>query len=81
MFDTGMVVLQNCMDLLKTECDSCSGSCVTSDDGNENIDVKVEEDPDLKEEQDPLAMTSSSVKSEHEVSVVSSEYLALSTNI
>jgi hypothetical protein len=70
MVDIGMLVLQNCVDLLKAEPDSCSSSCVTSDDGSQTIDVKVEEDPDVKEEQDPLAMTFSSVRSEHEVSFV-----------
>jgi hypothetical protein len=75
MFDIGMVVLQKCMDLLKAEPDSYSGTCIMyddddDDDENKAIDIKVKEDPDVKEEQDPLAMTLLSVKSEHEVSFV-----------
>jgi hypothetical protein len=58
------------MDILKAEPDSYSGNCLTSDGENQAIDIKVEEDPDVKEEKDPLAMTISSVKSEHEVSFV-----------
>jgi len=58
------------MDILKAEPDSYSGSCLTSDGENQTIDIKVEEDLDVKEEKDPLAMTFSSIKSEHEVSSV-----------
>lgn len=58
------------MDILKVEPDSFSGSCLTYDGENKAIDIKVEEDPDVKEEKDPLAMTFSSIKSEHEVSFV-----------
>ena len=65
-----MVVLQHCMDILKTEPDSYSGSCLISDGENQALDFKVEEHPDVKEEKDPLAMTFSSIKSEHEVSFV-----------
>jgi len=63
-----MVVLQDCMDILKAEPDSYSGSYLTCDD--ENQAFKVEEDPDVKEEDDPLAMTFSSTKSERGVSFV-----------
>jgi hypothetical protein len=65
-----MVVLQHCMDILKAEPNSYSGSCLTSDGENQAIDIKVEEDPDVKEQKDPLAMAFSSIKSEHEVSFV-----------
>jgi hypothetical protein len=65
-----MVVLQHSMDILKAEPDSYSGSCLTSDGVNQAIDIKVKEDPDVKEEKDPLAVTFSSIKSEHEVSLV-----------
>jgi hypothetical protein len=56
------------MDILKAEPDSHSGSSLTSD--GEARDIKVEEDPDVKEEKDPLAMTFLSMKSEHEVSFI-----------
>ena len=65
-----MVVLQHCVDILKSEPDSCSGCCLTYDGENEAIDIKVKEDPDVKEEKDPLAMTFLSINSEHEVSFV-----------
>jgi hypothetical protein len=58
------------MDIPKAEPDLYSGSCLRSDGENEAIDIKVKEDPDVKEEKDPLAMTFSSIKSEHEVSFV-----------
>jgi hypothetical protein len=63
-----MVVLQHCLDVLKAEPDLYSDNCLTCDGGNQAF--KVEEDPDVKEEKDPLAMTFSSVKSEYEVSFV-----------
>jgi hypothetical protein len=61
-----MVVLQNCIDLQ----DVVSGSetCLTSHDGSQGIDIKVEDVACMQEEQDPLAITSSVIKDELEVS-------------
>jgi hypothetical protein len=63
------VVLQNYMEILKVEPTSCSETCVTSFDGNEAIDVKVEEVTDLQVE-DPLLVTLPVVHAEQEVSCV-----------
>jgi hypothetical protein len=61
MFDDGMVVLQNCTDLLKAEPGSCSEECITSRlDESEVTDIKVEVDPAL--------LTHPKIKSEDEVS-------------
>ena len=46
-----LMVLQSHMDVPKDEPGSCDEACVTSsDDGNQVIDIKVEEDSDVKEE-------------------------------
>jgi hypothetical protein len=54
------MVLQSHMDVLKDEPGSCDEACVTSsDDESQVIDVKVEEDSDVKE--DDLEQIRSSV--------------------
>jgi len=54
---------------VKDEPDSCTESSVTShDDESECVGVKAEENTDGEFEQDPIAITSQSIKSEHEVS-------------
>lgn len=61
MVNDGVVVLQNCTDLLKAEPGSCSEECITSClDESEVTDIKVEVDPAL--------LTHSEIQSEHEVS-------------
>jgi hypothetical protein len=55
------------MDFLKGEPDSSSETCITSQDGNEVIDIKVEVS-DTEEVEDPLLITLPEIKSEHEVS-------------
>jgi hypothetical protein len=60
-----MVVLQNYMNLLKVEPGSDSETC---HDGNQVIDVKVEEVMDIQEEEDPVLITFPAIKAEHEVS-------------
>jgi len=68
MVDDGMMVLQNCTDLLKAEPGSCSEECITSClDESEVTDIKVEVDPAL--------LTHPEIKSEHEVSFM---YVAIS---
>ena len=57
MVDIGMVVLQNCMDLLKAPSDE-----------NEAIRVKVEEDIDVEDKQNAVAISFPKIKSEQAVS-------------
>ena len=65
----GMVVLQNCMDILKSEPGPCSGSCqMSSDNGNQVIGIKVEESADMKEEEDPWPAKSTGIETEPAVS-------------
>jgi len=65
-----IVVLQNCVDLVKAEPGSCSETWLKSSHGeNLVIDLKVEEDTD-EEEVYPLPMVFAAVKSESEVSSV-----------
>jgi hypothetical protein len=62
-----ILVLQNCMDLVKAEPGSCSKTWLTSShDENLVIDMKVEEDTD-EEEEYPVSMVFAAVKSENEV--------------
>jgi hypothetical protein len=53
-----MVVLQNCMDLEKDVPVSCCQTFpVSSRDGNQFMNTKVEEVSDVEEEEDPLLIT------------------------
>jgi hypothetical protein len=64
-----VVVLQNCMGLIKDEPDSGSEACVTAlDDGKEEGNVKVEETLDIKDD-NLEELTSPTVEAEPEVSV------------
>jgi len=68
----GCVVLQNCMDILKSEPGSCIGTCQkSSDDGNHFVGIKVEEVTDIKAEVDPGPTTSIGIKTEPAVSCMS----------
>jgi hypothetical protein len=67
-----MMVLQHCMDVLKDEPGSCNEACsASSDDGNQIIDIKVEEDTDIKEEDDSEQTKSPVTGTESEVSRMS----------
>ena len=67
-----MVVLQSHMDVLKDEPGSCDEAYVTSsDDGNQVIDIKVEEDSDIKMENDSEQIKSPVTGTESEVSCTS----------
>jgi len=67
-----MMVLQSHMDVLKDEPGSCDEACVTSsDDGNQVIDIKVEEDNDIKMENDSEEIKSPVTGTESEVSCTS----------
>jgi hypothetical protein len=63
------VVLQNCVDLLKVVPGSCSETGATfSDEGGGVTSVKVEEGTDIQKEEDPVPVSCSLIKGEHEVS-------------
>jgi hypothetical protein len=69
MVENGLVLVQVSISFVKVEPDSCTESSVTShDDESECVGVKAEEDTDGEFEQDPIAITSQSIKFEHEVS-------------
>jgi hypothetical protein len=54
--------LQNCTAVLEPVSGLCTETCLTA------CDIKVEEDLDMAEEEDPLAVTSPTLKAEQEVS-------------
>jgi hypothetical protein len=65
------MVLQNCVDSLRSGPVSCSETCLRSSDaGNEIIGIKVEEATDIKEEELPEPITGRAIETEPEVSFV-----------
>ena len=72
MIDNDVLILQNCMDLLKVEPGSCSDTCLASShNANSVIDIKVEECSNAAGgEADPLLIPFTPIKSEYEVSVI-----------
>ena len=65
----GLMVLQSHMDVPKDEPGLFDEACVTSsDDENQVIDLKVEEDSDVKEDDGPELVTFPVTEVEHEVS-------------
>ena len=68
--DKNTLVLQSCTDAPRVEHGFCSKSNVwSSDDNNEVMSIKIEEEEiHLKEEDEPIAISCSSVKDEPEVS-------------
>jgi hypothetical protein len=70
------VALQNCSVILKVEPGlSDETRPESSCDGNETIDIKVEEVLDTREVEDPLLITLPGIKSEREVSCMSARLL------
>jgi hypothetical protein len=70
--DKGMVVLQNCLDSQRDVPGSHSEAFHSSShDGDQAVNVKVEEFSDVKYGEDPLPMTVVEVKFEPEVSCMS----------
>ena len=68
----GMVGLQNCMDIQKSEHRSSIGTCqMSSDVGNQFVGIKVEEVADIKVEDDPWPATSTRIATEPAVSCMS----------
>jgi hypothetical protein len=64
VIDKGMMVLQNCMDLLKVEPGSDIETC---HDGNQVIDIKAEIASDIQEEEDPMLIPFPVIKVQQEV--------------
>jgi len=65
------MVLQKGVDLLQGETGLYNETCVVeSYDGNQVIDIKVEEVPYIKEEDDPESVSSPDIKIGHEVSIM-----------
>jgi len=68
----GVMGLQNCMDVLKSEPGPCTGTCqMSSDGGNQFFDIKVEVVTDVKVEEDPWPATFTGIKTETAVSCMS----------
>jgi len=64
-----VVLLQNYMDFVEGETDSCTETCVKfDDDGSEEVSIKVEEAIDIKDEI-PEATSFPPIETEHEVSL------------
>ena len=68
----GVMFLQNCVDLLRSDPGLCSETCQLSFDGeNQVIGIKVEEVADTKEGGDPQPVTFQTVRTESGVSFMS----------
>jgi hypothetical protein len=71
MTDKNTLVLQSCTDVPRVEHGLCSETSVqSSDDSNEVISIKIEEEQEIhtREEGEPIAISFSSIKDEPEVS-------------
>jgi hypothetical protein len=68
MIDKDIMVLQNYTNLEKEILGPCDEMYPTSDDANQIKNVKAEEFPDTKEEEDPGPMAFPKIKAEAEVS-------------
>jgi hypothetical protein len=70
--DNGMVVLQNSMDSQKDEPGLHNEACPSSShDGEQGVNIKVEEFSDVDDGEDRLPLTVVGIKAEHEVSCMS----------
>jgi hypothetical protein len=66
---SSVMVLQNCVDSLRSGPVSCSETCLrSSDDEIEIIGINVEEATDIKEEEHPEPIPFPTIKTETEVS-------------
>jgi hypothetical protein len=74
MIDNNVLILQNCMDLLKVEPGSCSETYLTSShNANHAVDIKVENcsvGEGSEEEEDPLPIPFTPMNPEYDVSFV-----------
>ena len=65
----GVVGLQNCMDIIKSECGPCTvTSQMSPNDGKQFVGIKGEDVTDVKVEENPRLATSTGIKTEPEVS-------------
>jgi hypothetical protein len=70
--DNVVVVLQNCVDLQKDEPGLHSeASPSSSEDGDQAVNIKVEDSSDIEDRENPMPMTVVGIKAEHEVSCMS----------
>jgi hypothetical protein len=72
MIDNDLLILQNCMDLVKVEPGSCSEETYLTSSHNENqvVDIKVEDCSVGEQEEDPLEIPFTPLNSEYDVSFV-----------
>jgi hypothetical protein len=70
MTDKNILLLQSCTDVQSVECGLCSeGGVQFADDSSSVVSFKIEEEElQIKEEEDPLAIPISSIKDEPQVS-------------
>jgi hypothetical protein len=70
MTDKNTLLLQSCTDVQNEECGLCSEGGVQSADGSSSVvSFKIEEEEiEIKEEEDPIAISFSSIRDEPEVS-------------
>jgi hypothetical protein len=76
-----MVILQNCLDVLIGEQESCAETCSSSGDGNEfgfvNDDDDDDDDTVIKQQEDPEPTTSTAIKNDPLVSCMFCVYQML----
>jgi hypothetical protein len=69
MTDNNILVLQSCIDVQSVECGLCSDGSVQSADDSSSVSFKIEEEEiQIKEEEQPIAVSFPSIKAEPEVS-------------
>jgi hypothetical protein len=76
MIDKGIVLLQNCLNLQKEMQGSCSETYPASHDANQITRIKVEDVSDTEEEENPVPLKYSGIKTEHVVSCMSVSLLS-----
>jgi hypothetical protein len=71
MINKDIMVLQNYTNVEKAVLSPCGETYPTSDDASQAKNIKAEEASDTEEEEDPLPMTFTEIKTETEVSCMS----------
>ena len=67
-----MVILQNCLNVLRGEHESCTETCSPApDDGKQFVFVNVDDDTVIKQQEDPEPTTSTAIKNDPVVSCMS----------
>ena len=67
-----MVILQNCLDVLRGEHESCTETCsASSGDGKQFVFVSVDDDTVMKWQEDPEPSTSTAINNDPVVSCMS----------